>query len=401
MDLDAGVEASVDAGIDAPTDSGIPCIELPADGGPVNVPLDTQARLARADVLFLIDVTASMQEEIDAIRSELRDQIAPAIDQQIPDAELGVATLGDFPVRPFGDPTQDSPFDLVLPMTSDLTQVQAAVNAITLGNGMDTPEAQVEALYQVATGEGIGSFVPPSLGCPMGGTGYPCFRDGALPIVLLFTDAPFHNGPGDTHPYDSAVSPPPHSYDQAINELDRIGARVIGFDSGAGDAAPDLDAVARDTNTLDSTGSPMVFEIGRHAERLGSGVVSAMQVFAESVVFDIDAIPADPDPGDGVDVTRFVQSIVPLRAEPPDGVASIDTSANVFRGVRSGTRVIFQLRIRNDAVIPGPTARTFRLQIVFRGDMRTRLGQRIVDIVIPGADGMGCPTPTVPGVVGP
>ena len=31
--------------------------------------------------------------------------------------------------------------------------------------------------------------------------GYPCFRPGALPIVLIFGDNVFHNGPGGSQPY--------------------------------------------------------------------------------------------------------------------------------------------------------------------------------------------------------
>jgi hypothetical protein len=75
-------------------------------------------------------------------------------------------------------------------------------------------------------------------------------------------------------------------------------------------------------------------------------------------------------------------------------VASIEREAGVFRGVVSGTDLLFQLRLRNDAIVPGPTARRFRLEIIFRGDGRTRLDRRIIDIVIPGADGSGCDAPT-------
>ena len=37
--------------------------------------------------------------------------------------------------------------------------------------------------------------VPPREDCPAATWGYPCFRDGAIPIVVMFTDAQFHNGP--------------------------------------------------------------------------------------------------------------------------------------------------------------------------------------------------------------
>jgi len=376
-----------DGGPDAGTDAGLPCVEVPLDGGAIELPLETEAQLGRADVVFLIDVTASMMDEIDRIRDSLQSRLAPAIESEIPDAYLSVATFADFPEDPYGD-ADDDPFTLMLPMSSELSRVQAAVSAIELGNGRDEAESQVEALYQVATGEGLGTYIPPSVGCPSGGTGYPCFRGDALPIVLLFTDAPFHNGPGGSAPYGPAVTPPPHSYTQMVDALGSVGVRVIGFDSG--DAGSDLRRIASDTDATDTSGRPLVFEIGRRGENLGTGVVDAMKTFADAVVFDIDAVPSDPVPGDGVNVTEFVEAIVPVRASPRSGIEGIDEEAGVFRGVTAGTTVVFQLRIRNDAVVPGEEPQRFQLEIVFRGDGRTRLGRRLVEIVIPGADGEGC-----------
>lgn len=379
-----------DATLDGGPDADIPCIELLPDGGPIDLPLSTEAQVGQADVLFLIDTTASMQDEIDQIRDTLRDQLAPAIESELQDTRIGVATFADFPIDPYGDSEAgDVPFQLLLPMTDDLSRVQAAVQSIALGNGRDEPESQVEALYQVATGEGLGSFVPTSFGCPSGGFGYPCFRDDAIPVVLLFSDAPFHNGPTGTNAYED-ILPTPHTYEEARDELGANEVVVMGFDSGDGGAEADMEDLARDTNALDASGNPLVFDIGRRGERLGTGVIDAISLFADAVVFDIDAILLDPDPGDGVDVTAFVEAIVPLSASPPDGVAEIDREAGVFRGVVSGTTVVFQLRIRNDAVVPGPRAQRFRLEIVFRGDGRTRLDRRIIEIVIPGTDGSGC-----------
>jgi len=378
----------MDAGVDA-GDASIPCVEIPFDGGPIDLPLETEAEVSRADVVFLIDVTASMQDEIDRIRDQLRDRLAPGIEMEIRDTQLGVATFADFPVEPHGDPLDD-PFNLLLPMTDDLSRVQAAVNSIELGNGRDEAESQVEALYQVATGEGLSRFIPPSFGCPSGGFGYPCFRDDALPIVLLFTDAPFHNGPGGRNSYSGIVSPAPHTFEEAMDALNALDIRVIGFDSGGGEARPDLRETASRTGAINAMGQPLVFDIGRDGRGLGTGVIDAMKTFADAAVFDIDLVLRDPAPGDGVDVVAFVDTVIPLRADPMDGVERIDVEAGVFRGVTSGTTVVFQLQIRNDAVVPGSEPQRFDLEVIFRGDSRTQLARQIVILVIPGADGAGC-----------
>jgi hypothetical protein len=375
--------------IEEPVPDDVPCVTVPFDGEPIEVPLEIRAELGRADVVFTIDTTASMQDEIEGIRSQLRDRIAPAVEAEIPDAQFAVATFADFPIDPFGDPGDD-PFTLLLPMTSVLADVQAAVNAIELGNGRDEAESQVEALYQLATGEGLAGFVPASFGCPGGGFGYPCFRTDALPIVLLFTDAPMHNGPSGRSPYSGVIVPAPHTYAEAAEALTALGVRVLGFDSGDGEGAGDLRQLGRDTSSVDAMGNPLVFDIGRRGERLGTGVVEAMRTFASSVIFDIDAVAVDPDATDGVDATEFVETIAPLRADPMENVERIDFERGVFVGTRAGTTIVFQVRVRNDAVVPGPTARRFRLEVVFRGDGRTRIGAAQLEIVIPGADGEGC-----------
>lgn len=382
-------DASLDAGVDAETDSAVPCIETPLDGGPIEVPLDIEAELARADVLFLVDTTASMGEEIEQIRMGLRETIAPGIAETIPDSALGVARFEDFPEGMCGE-SNDTPFELLTPITSDLNRVQAAVDALRLGNGLDRPESQVEALYQVATGEGIGVYVPPSFGCPGGGFGYPCFRFDALPIVLLFTDAPFHNGPRGSNPYGCSPIPPPHTYEQAVEALNALGIRVMGLYSENDPAArADLLAIARDTNAVED-GTPLVFDIGRRGERLSEQVVTAIRTLADVIEFDVDAVLVDPDPSDGFDPRTLVAAVIPLRAEPMDRIEGIDPETSTFLGVRAGTRVFFQLQIRNDVIMPGPEPQSFLLEIVFRGDRRTRLGSRLVEILIPAADGAGC-----------
>ncbi|MFO0692596.1 MAG: hypothetical protein U0230_03510 [Polyangiales bacterium] len=383
---DASVDASRDAGVDA---SVLRCIDVPVDGGPVQAALSTDAEIGRADVVFLIDVTSSMLEEISTIRRRLRDVIAPAIRSAIPDSEVAVATFADFPVRDYGTPPDDYPFRLNLPVTADITQVQAAVDAITIRSGADAPEAQVEALYQLATGAGLGSYITPSPGCPSGGVGYACLRRDALPVVLLFTDAPFHNDAFGNHPYNVyTLGTAPHTAPETVAALNAIGARVIGFDSGDGDPRQDLEYFATRTDAIDASGQPLVYSIGTRGERLGSQVVTAIRTFATTVVQDIDAVGRDPDPTDGVDPVTFVQAITPLSADPPDGVGGITSTS--FVEVVTGTKLTFQITIRPGSVVPGPMARLVPLEIVFRGNQRNRLGSEVVYLLIPGADGKTC-----------
>lgn len=371
-----------------------PCIELPTDPlTNVTIDLSTTAELRRADVFFLIDNTRSMEGEISEIRARLRDRLAPAIFEQIPDTHFGVGTVADFPIEPYGEPG-DVPYSLIRQLTGDLATVQGAVDLIRLTSGGDIREAQIEAVYQVATGAGLGEHIPASFGCPSGGFGGVCFRDDAFPVILLFTDAPMHGGPATGDPYDSRISPAPHTYVQTIDALRERGIRVLGLWSNVNDfEREDLEAMARDSGGVDTRGAPLVFNIGSNGERLGTGVAGVLREFARSVIFNIGATAVDPTPDDGVNVTRFVESITPLRAEPMASIDRINPTEGTFEGVVSGTRVIFQVTLRGDSVVPGPTAQRFRLQVDFRTGGSTFIGSGEVDLVIPGLDGTGCETP--------
>ncbi|MCC7541873.1 MAG: VWA domain-containing protein [Deltaproteobacteria bacterium] len=378
-----------DGAVDAGPDAERPCLEVPLDGGPIELPLDTRAELGRADVFFLVDVTGSMSEEIDTIRNRVQGQIVPGIDEAIPDVEIGVGFFADFADGEaiYGE-SGDVPFQLLQPMTDDVLAVQAAVDRLPLLNGADAPESQVEALYQTATGAGLPPFVDRAPGCPRGGVGYPCFRRDALPIVLLFTDERFHNGPMASEEYrpDLLLPAVPHTYEQARAALVELGVRVIGFDSGPGTARRDLQQISSDTNTFGEDGRPLYYDIGQRGQTLDTSVVAAIRTLANTVRFDVDAIAVDL-PGDDIDATELVDAIRPSRAEPASGVASIDEMA--FRVVVPGTRVVFLLVLRNDVVMPGPRPQIVPVRVVFRGDGRTRIAAVDVDILIPAADGSG------------
>ena len=380
-----------DAAPDAEVDASAPaqCIVIDFESGDLVVDLSTSAQLAVADVLFLVDVTGSMSQEISNIQRRLRDRIVPGIAEEIPDVGIGVAYFADFDVGDYGL-ADDVPFRLIQTITTDLVAAQAAVDQLPLLDGNDGPESQVEAMYQVGTGEGFGSYVPPSFGCPTGGTGYPCFRREALPVLLMFTDAPFHNGPTGGYPY-SGISPLPHSWNEAVDALRSLGVSFIGLDSaGFTDlgGVQDMRATGVALGTVDVDGNSLVFDIGDDGSGLDQTVVDAVKTLANRVRFDVDAIVEDV-PGDEYDGRQLVPAIVPLAADPANGVQSIDATA--FRGVIPGTRVTFAATVRNDVIPRAPEPIVIPIRIVFRGNFRTTLKVEEVNLVIPGLNGESCP----------
>jgi len=353
------------------------CVAL--DGvGDTTLEIPFTTRIETADVLFLVDATSSMRDEAEEIRQRLKDTLAPGIAAEIRNVRFAVAYVGDFPVDPFGA-RADRPFGLLQEVTDDLDDVEIAVDAIPLLEGGDGPEGQVEALYQSATGDGIGEYVAPS-NCTSG-RGYPCFRPAASPIILLFTDAAFHNDPDGVNPYRS-ITPTPHTYDEAVAALLEIGARVIGLNSGGGFGAQNLTDIARDTGAIGPKG-PLVFDIGFRGEELDEGVVATMRTLANEVPLDVTARSEDV-PGDEVNAIVFVKSLRALRAEPPDGVAGFEDVT--FRQVRPGTTVVFELVIDETAVPRQAHVREHWLRIVLVGEGSTPLAEQDVIIRLSGTE---------------
>lgn len=388
-DDDAGRDAGVDAGPDAgPTADE--CVELPYMEPPREIEVSFRARILTADVFFLVDVTGSMSEEIDQIRTQLREEIIPGLAAEIPDVRFGVGYFADFPVGDYGS-DDDEVFRLLQAETRDLASVQRAVDRLPLQGGLDFPESMVEALYLTASGQGIGRFVSAST-CPEGTLGYPCFRAEGSRIVLTFTDAPTHNGPGGREPYIN-VRPTPHTYEDAVNALRGIGAKVLGLHSGdvlfESGGRQDLEALARDTGAVRSDGTPVVFDIGRDGRFLSDSVVEAVRTLVDDVpIGDVDAVVEDHE-GDELDATVFVDEVIALSASPPDGAINLGEG---FSDVRPGTRLTFQIVLRNDEIPQTDEPQSFLLNVVLRGDRVTRLQVTLVQIIVPPrGGGVVCP----------
>lgn len=404
---------------DSPPTSDVPprpppvCIELEPDSEVITVNLETRPQVAVADVFFLIDRTGSMDGEIDNIKANLQRSIVPAIARAIDDVQFGVATYGDFPLRApngidYGDPT-DIPFTLVSPIDRGIANVQGAVDGIVTGGGGDNPEAMIEALFQVATGEGYAPWITPRAACPVPGRlGYGCMRPNAQPIVILVADAPGHNGPFGSNAYAAAsfVTPAscpasrpncaaaraPHSYSEAVDALRTLNARVIGISSGVApySGRNDLQRLAADTGTVTAAGAPLVFEIGADGRDLDSRVVTAVQTFTQQVRFNASARVIDLDPQRPA--SQLVVAVRPVAASPATSVERFD--GTTFYGVVPGTQLTFGLDLRTN--LPRmATAQRFPARVQFFGDGRPNLGSQDIVIVIPGDDKSGCEDNTV------
>ena len=232
--------------------------------------------------------------------------------------------------------------------------------------------------------------MPPQRGCPPGTFGYPCFRAAGTRIILLFTDAEFHNGPGGSNPYNMPlIRPAPATYEQAVGALRDIGAKVLGLYSGglvADRALTDLESIARDTGAVTAGGEPIVVDIGAAGENLDTGVIDVVRTLVEDVPIDIDAL-AEDTAFDDIDARVFVESIRTLGATPASGAEDL---GDRYAQVLPGTRVRFRVGLRNELFEREVEPQFYFLRVVLRGDGVTRLRETAVKIVVPSIDGEGC-----------
>ena len=159
----------------------------------------TTADIPRIDVYFLIDATPTLAEEITVLQTEILS-IIDDIRLDFPGAQFGLGLYREYPKDPLAAPYSQAPYHHILDLTDDELLVQVAVSTLnTVANATTyNATAATQAMYSVASGLGLGDMVPNRGSCPNApdaDIGYPCFRAGALHVVMNITDAEVNNGP--------------------------------------------------------------------------------------------------------------------------------------------------------------------------------------------------------------
>jgi hypothetical protein len=348
--------------------------------------------LQRADVYFLLDVSATMAEELAAFRASIATTIIPGILAAIPDTWFGLGHFSDYPLAPYGA-AGDEAYANDQPLTADLTAVRAAADALGVQDGGDGPDSQVPALHALATGM-VDRICPrPSLPvCAAGG--HPCFRPDAVPLVVLITDSTFHSGPGETDPYgtvDTGTCTAFHvGYEDARSALVAEGIKVLGVEAGGTAAArAQLEQLVTDTGAIASRGA-IVWDVPATGVGLGTAISEAVQEYTYEVPIAVRLVAVD-DPSDEVDaVAAFIDTIEPepsgvtgwdpatgswractvLPAADGDG----DTIADHYPSVLPGTSVCFRIRLRMNTTVPWDEV----VPQLFRATLEARTGRDAV-----------------------
>jgi len=238
----------------------------------------------RVDIYFLVDATPTLADEIDALESELMS-IVDAVRLEFADARFGVGLYRAYPLDPLAAPYSQSPFHHVLDLTDDDTLLTTAVAAINTVDNGGPPTAGTQALYSMASGQGLGDMVPNRAECAEDGdTGYPCFRPNSLRVVMNITDSEMYNGPRAAGP---TYGDPPFSAGVGMGGTELPPAEMFTDLFNADDASSALDLGDRSTRSLTLLGMSTLLSDAVNTE-LAPGCASPPPVPPEPPGADMD-----------------------------------------------------------------------------------------------------------------
>lgn len=172
----------------------------------------TSAVPPNPDLVLLADTTGSMGGAITNVRANANAITGDVLAAQ-PTAQFGVAEYKDF--------SDSVPFKVNQGITADTGAVQAGINQWAAGGGGDGPEADLNALYELATGA-------------------VSFRPDGTRIVAWFGDAPSHDPSGG------------HTLADTVAALKAANIRVVAVNVGA------LDATGQATAITEATGGVLL-----------------------------------------------------------------------------------------------------------------------------------------------
>jgi hypothetical protein len=218
-----GLSGARDTLADGPaglTPSSVDATIAPGSSLDIAKTVHTPAIPPKPDVIFLADTTGSMGPAIANVQTNAATVMSTVLAAQ-PDAQFGAADYTDF------NCTDPFPYRLDQAITANTGDVQTAINAWAAGNGCDTPEAQLNALYQLATDPATG------------------WRAGSTRIIAWF---------GDSSGHDPSNG---HTLVDVITALQAAGIRVIAVPvtSGFGDG---LDSTGQATAITTATGGALL-----------------------------------------------------------------------------------------------------------------------------------------------
>ncbi len=323
--------------------------------------------ISKIDVAFMLDLSGSMGEE----QQNLKDKIKSDVVEKIATLNEGTldAAYAFVHFMNFGN-DMDLVYKVDTLVTTDIDELKAAIDGTPSANGGTECDWLVlyaatisEDIYGPCSTEPSVAWMPgmssekatcniplPDCTGREGDRAGLCFRDKAMPILIIITDEP----PTDTYmpPSNEKAS------DLAIQTMAAQNAKFIGIDSSSTSGDKNIfdffEAVSSATGTLDANGKSFNFTVSSDAvaadgKAMSEKIGEAIESLTSFVQMDVWVAGNSNELCNGTDmsVANFILGGIPVKAEPPEG-ASIDASNMKFRDVNPGTIVTFDVQFHND-----------------------------------------------------
>ncbi|MBU1239812.1 thrombospondin type 3 repeat-containing protein [Myxococcota bacterium] len=387
---------------------------------PLEDVLNFSTAFQKLDLLFVEDVSGSMNAEMNDVRNSLADMLSdivceagedPSVTHCIPDVQTGLIIFGDGS-NPYVLRKSIDDNNLIADPGPD-AQCTYNILPTTASGGSEMP---ITAMQAGITG---------TCDTDSGRVGRACFRPGALHLMLLITDEDLN----EDSQYVS--SDPALGFQSAYDDLINGGVRVI-VDFGAGstslrdaifnplmdaqsagvDLVPELDLSSVDIPVCTSLGTNPFYNDHAMVEggdaSAGPALSCAVQAVGAYLPQDVEAIVLN-DPGnvtvDGTPVNApdaFIDYIevymVTGDATCPGGYNTIDTNGDTFHdkfeGILPGNPVCWKIHSKENLMVPPALEpQMFMATIEVYGEGGALLDSRDVYFLVP-------PHIEGPGVIG-
>jgi len=352
---------------------------------PYNEPIQNKnlifsTNIAKADILFLIDLSGSMKEEHNNLKTGIKNVIINGVKAKIPDVGFGLVKFGTI---------EDHVYELTQKITTDENKIKTAIDSISACGGSE--EYHTNALHEAATGAERHEKLTEKhwfgddhyyvniakVSCSAGRFGATCFRDGALPIFIMASDEAFGSGEYhfEKHSGDASIT-----VQNAIDAMNGITAKFIGIDSGS--SSTSFNTISVGTKSVDGSSNPFNYTISSDGSGMSNKIVDAVIALTNNIKIDLSTHTKSIANSYGVpDTTKFTKKITPISAEPVSGAT---ISGNIFTKVNPGTKVTFKIDFQNDFYENTDNAsKLFKAEINVLGD-GAFLDKRNVYIIVPG-----------------
>lgn len=304
-----------------------------------------------ADIMVLFDRSGSLGDDRDTFIMEA-DEIIGALEDSLPDLRIGLGSFVDAPCNDFGFLVQgDFGYELNLPLggggTGKLTRrLRNTLIDLDIKVGGDKPEAQLEAIRQALTGDGLtvdANEFPDCAGVADIAPSEPGFENDRLRFLVVATDDSFHLPTDAGYPYPTSVA-------DVIQLAQENGVTIFFLDSGG------LTDMVADEIALATGGD--VFVLGSASEEVVAAIDDAISTAIGDVEVSVEVAGENPE---------FVTDI-----QPPSQIRDLITDSEA----------VFNITFTNN-LEPAEMDREFSVDLVFSIDGAEISRQRAV-ITVPG-----------------